>query len=140
MCHPVGDLRRHPVALVDGGEFAGLADRIASDLELLPGDLGVDRFGLGRDAGVLADRHREGSGGEAGEPGEDGGLGGDATAHDAGHQREVGDQTVHGAEDAGPERTTGHVTVVVVRRHMDLGMILGTVRGHRFAPWGVAVA
>ena len=85
-----------------------------SQLPPLDLQLGLDQLALRGDGGVLTGGHGEGTGGETREAGDARWSAGHGPTGDTGHQREVGDQAVHGAEDGRPQPAAVHIAVGVV--------------------------
>ena len=115
----IGQLGIHAAHLVQRGELDLLAMRVVLELEPLLLDLRGDQLVLRGDRHELARRHGERARGESGEPRQHDGLLGQAAAADAGDQRDVGDQSVHGAEHRGAQPAAGHVAVLM---HVWLGV------------------
>ena len=112
-CDLVGQIRIDAAHLVQRRELDLLAVRVVLELEPLLIDLGGDQLVLRRDRDELARGHGEGASREPGEPGQHDGVSLQAAAADPGDQRDVGDQSVHGAEHRRPQPATRHVPVLV---------------------------
>ncbi len=109
-----GERRLDAAGDVELGELLHLVDRMLAQLLALHVQFGEDQFALRGDGGVLAGRHREGTGRETRQPGDDDDLRSDGAAGHTGHQGEVRDEPVHGAEDGRPQPSTVDVAVRVV--------------------------
>jgi len=112
--HLPGELGRDAAVDVHGRELGLLGFGVAVQLGALDVNLGPGQLGLRGDGGVLPHRHGERAGDQAGHPGQGNGAGRGAAAGDTGDQGQVGDESVHGAEDGWAQRAAGDVAVLVV--------------------------
>ena len=111
---PRGPGRRAALGRSTPGPARPLHLGIAFQLAAFLRDLGLHLLGLRPDRGVLAQPHRDRAGDHAGDAGQHDRPRRDPAAADAGDERDVGDQPVHGTEHRRPQPAAGDIGVMVL--------------------------
>jgi hypothetical protein len=101
--HLAGQRRGQAALLVEPGELAQLALRVAAQLARLEADVGLLGVALRADGHVLTGRHREGSGDQAGDAGGDDRGARRARCGHPEHEARGRHDAVVGAQHGGPQ-------------------------------------